>query len=88
MTIKEKQSERKCKALKTMVESGEYSPAYALEKLEEYFDKGKVLERDYEPLAEWLEDLIDNPPVEPEEEYEEYEEVEEEPTEEPSESEW
>ena len=64
MTLLEKQSARKCKALKNMVERGEYSPSYALEKLEDYFDKGKVIETDYEPLAEWLEDLIDNPVVE------------------------
>lgn len=64
MTLLEKQSARKCKALKNLVERGDYSPAYALEKLEEYFDKGKVIERDYEELAEYLEDLIDNPVVE------------------------
>lgn len=68
MTLLEKQSARKCKALKNMVERGEYSPSYALEKLEEYFDKGKVIESDYEPLAEYLEDLIDNPVEEVEEE--------------------
>ena len=61
MTLLEKQSARKCKALKNLVDRGDYSPAYALEKLEEYFDKGKVIESDYEPLAEYLEDLIDNP---------------------------
>lgn len=83
MTIKEKQSIRKCKALKNMVESGEYSPSYALEKLEEYFDNGKVLEKDYEPLAEWLEELIDTPVEEPIEEP-----VIDEPIEEPIESEW
>ena len=77
MTLLEKQSARKCKALKNMVERGEYSPSYALEKLEEYFDKGKVIEADYEPLAEYLEDLIDNPVEE--------EIVEEEIVEEPSE---
>lgn len=74
MTLLEKQSARKCKALKNLVERGDYSPAYALEKLEEYFDKGKVIERDYEELAEYLEDLIDNP-------------VEEEPSTEPVEEE-
>ena len=75
MTLLEKQSARKCKALKNLVDRGDYSPAYALEKLEEYFDKGKVIEKDYEELAEYLEDLIDNP----------VEEVEEEIVEEPSE---
>lgn len=76
MTLLEKQSARKCKALKNLVDRGDYSPAYALEKLEEYFDKGKVIEKDYEELAEYLEDLIDNP----------VEEVEEEIVEEPSEN--
>lgn len=61
MTLLEKQSARKCKALKNLVDRGDYSPAYALEKLEEYFDKGKVIERDYEELAEYLENLIDKP---------------------------
>lgn len=65
MTLLEKSSRRKCKALKNLVDRGDYSPAYALEKLEEYFDKGKVIERDYEELAEYLEDLIDNPVEEP-----------------------
>lgn len=80
MTLLEKQSARKCKALKNMVDRGEYSPSYALEKLEEYFDKGKVIESDYEPLAEYLEDLIDNPVEEVEEEI--VEESPEEPSEE------
>ena len=80
MTLLEKQSKRKCKALKTMVESGEYSPAYALEKLEDYFDRGKVIEEDYEELAEYLEELMNTPEIE--------EETIEEPTEDPVESEW
>lgn len=64
MTLLEKQSARKCKALKNLVDRGDYSPSYALEKLEEYFDKGKVIESDYEHLAEYLEELIDAPVVE------------------------
>ena len=80
MTLLEKQSARKCKALKNMVERGDYSPSYALEKLEEYFDKGKVIESDYEPLAEYLEDLIDNPVEESTEPIEE--EIIEEPSQE------
>jgi hypothetical protein len=59
MTLLEKQSARKCKALRNLVDRGDYSPSYALEKLEDYFDKGKVIESDYEPLAEYLEQLID-----------------------------
>ena len=77
MTLLEKQSKRKCKALKNLVDRGDYSPSYALEKLEEYFDKGKVIESDYEPLAEYLEELIDAPVVE-----EVQEEIVEEPIEE------
>lgn len=89
MTLLEKQSARKCKALKNLVDSGEYSPAYALEKLEEYFDKGKVIEKDYEPLADYLEELIDKPEEEPVEEFVEEnepieEEIQEEPQEEPA----
>lgn len=61
MTLLEKQSARKCKALRNMVDRGDYSPSYALEKLEEYFDKGKVIQSDYEVLAEYLEELIDTP---------------------------
>lgn len=81
MTLLEKQSARKCKALKNLVDRGDYSPAYALEKLEEYFDKGKVIEKDYEELAEYLEDLIDNPVEEVEEEIVEEPIVEESPEE-------
>ena len=81
MTLLEKQSKRKCKALKTMVESGEYSPAYALEKLEDYFDRGKVIEVDYEELAEYLEELMNTPEIE-EETIDDIEELIEEPTEE------
>ena len=64
MTLLERQSKRKCKALKNLVDRGDYSPSYALEKLEDYFDKGKVIESDYEPFAEYLEELIDAPVVE------------------------
>ena len=68
MTILEKKSKRKVKALKAMVESQEYSPAFALEKLENYYDKGRIISFDYEPLAEYLENLIN--PVEEETEEE------------------
>lgn len=75
MTRIEKSSQRKCKALKNLVEHGEYSASYALLLLEEFYDKGKIVESDYDTLSEYLEDLIDNP----------VEEVEEEIVEEPSE---
>ena len=61
MTRIEKSSQRKCKALKNLVEHGEYSASYALLLLEEFYDKGKIVESDYNALSEYLEDLIDNP---------------------------
>lgn len=74
MSLIERQSQRKCKALKHLVEENVYSPAYALEKLEELFDNGKVLEKDYDELAEWLEEQMQptpEPETEPVEEIEE-----------------
>ena len=58
MTLLEKKSKRKALAIRTLVESGEYSPSYALEQVESLNDNGKLLDIDYEPLAEWLESLI------------------------------
>ena len=64
MTIIEKKSERKKKAIMLLVQSGEYSIAYALMEAERLNDEGKLLDKDYEELAEWLESLM---PVEDEE---------------------
>lgn len=58
MTIIEKKSQRKAKAIKLLVESGEYSVAYALMKAEELNDEGLLLDVDYEPLVEWLEEQL------------------------------
>lgn len=58
MTILEKKSERKKKAIMLLVQSGEYSVAYALMEAERLNDEGKLLDKDYEELAEWLESLI------------------------------
>lgn len=58
MTILEKKSKRKATAIKNLVESGEYSASYGLMIAEELNDTGKLLDVDYEPLAEYLEDLI------------------------------
>ena len=55
MTIIEKKSERKKKAIKLLVESGEYSVAYAYMLIEELNDSGKLLDNDYEELYAWLE---------------------------------
>lgn len=63
MTLIEKKSERKKKAIMLLVESGEYSIAYAMILAEELNDNGKLLDNDYEELMEWLETKL-----EPEEE--------------------
>ena len=58
MTIIEKKSKRKAIAILSLVKSGEYSLSYALMIAEELNDNGKLLDLDYEPLAEHLEELI------------------------------
>ena len=58
MTILEKKSLRKKKAIYSLVEKGEYSPGYALMLVEELSDNGKLTEEDYEELAEYLENLL------------------------------
>lgn len=62
MTILEKQSQRKKKAIYYMVKIGEMSIANALHETEELHDAGKLLDVDYEELAEYLESLLE--PVE------------------------
>lgn len=64
MTILEKKSERKKKALINLVEKGEYSVAFALMEAERLNDEGKLLDNDYEEVAEYLESLLE--PVEEE----------------------
>lgn len=59
MTILEKKSERKKKAIMQLVESGEYSIAFAMMEAERLNDEGKLLDDDYEELAEWLESQLE-----------------------------
>ena len=59
MTLFEKQSARKRKSIIYLVERGEYSLGYALLKVEELNDNGKLTEEDYEYLSSYLEELID-----------------------------
>ena len=61
MTLLQKKSQRKAKAIRTLAENGEYSSAYALNEAERLNDEGKILDVDYEPLAEWLEELMEEP---------------------------
>lgn len=58
MTVLEKKSLRKKKAIMSLVEKGEYSVAYALMLVEELSDAGKLTDNDYEELAEFLENLL------------------------------
>ena len=60
MTFLEKKSERKKKAILKMVETGEYSVAYAIFLVEELNDNGKLTDKDYEELAEYLESLLND----------------------------
>lgn len=76
MTILEKKSERKKKAIIHLVDSGEYSIAFALMEAERLNDEGKLLDIDYEELAEYLEGLL-NPLEENEEESPEENDTEE-----------
>ena len=59
MTIIEKQSLRKRKSIIYLVEKGEYSLGYALLKVEELFDNGKLTNDDYNYLADWLDELLE-----------------------------
>ena len=58
MTILEKKSLRKKKAILSLVDKGEYSIAYALMLVEELSDNGKLIDTDYEELASYLEELL------------------------------
>lgn len=58
MTIIEKKSLRKKKAIMNLVATGEMSIAYALMEAERLNDEGKLLDVDYEELAEYLESLL------------------------------
>lgn len=62
MTILEKKSERKKKAIMKLVQNGEYSIPYAMMEAERLNDEGKLLDNDYEELMEYLESLLE--PVE------------------------
>lgn len=59
MTILEKKSERKKKAIMLLVERQEYSIAFAMMEAERLNDEGKLLDKDYEELMEYLEGLLE-----------------------------
>lgn len=59
MTLLEMKSRRKAKAIKYMVDKGEYSAGYGLKEAERLNDEGLLIDADYLPLAEYLEPLVD-----------------------------
>ena len=61
MTRLEITSKRKAKAIRYLVDNGEYSAGYASHELEEKHEIGQILDVDYEPLAEYLDELMDKP---------------------------
>ena len=67
MSIIERKSLRKKKAIMMLVESQEYSIAYAMMLAEQLNDETKLLDNDYEELMEWLEAKLNPPTPEPEE---------------------
>lgn len=75
MTILERQSARKRKSIIYLVENGEYSLGYALLKVEELYDGGKLTDEDYEYLANWIEELLEQEESPVEETIEEVEET-------------
>ena len=58
MTRIEQKSYRKAKAIKLLVEDGEYSIAYAIMLTEQLNDEGKILDDDYDWLMKWLEERL------------------------------
>lgn len=67
MSILEKKSLRKKKAIMLLVEDGEYTIPYAMMVAEQLNDEVKLLDNDYEELMEWLEAKLNPPEPEPEE---------------------
>lgn len=59
MTIFERKSERKKKAIMLLVERQEYSVPFAMMEAERLNDEGKLLDKDYEELMEFLEGLLE-----------------------------
>lgn len=81
MTLKEKSSARKRLAIENLVKNGEYSPEYGLQLCENYHDRGLLTDIDYEELADFLENLLNQPiEISDEDTMEEIEKIEETPT--------
>lgn len=59
MTILEKRSAVRVKALKKLVDKGEYTPEYAIGKLDELNSKGLITATDYEETFDYLANLME-----------------------------
>lgn len=59
MTNLEKSSKRKVKSIKYQVEHGEKSIGTALREVERLNDDGLLMQKDYEEIAEYLENLME-----------------------------
>lgn len=59
MTNLEKSSKRKVKSIKYQVEHGEKSIGTALREVEKLNDEGLLMQKDYEEIAEYLENLME-----------------------------
>lgn len=64
-TLLEKKSNRKKISILSLVKKGEYSVAYALMLVEELSDAGKLTDSDYDELATYLEELLNEENTEP-----------------------
>lgn len=94
MTILEKRSKIRVQALIKLVDKKEYSPEYAIGKLDDLNSKGYIVENDYDETFDYLANLMANEQLveteveqivedEPIVEAEPIEQVDEQPTEEP-----
>ena len=61
MTILEKRSATRVKALKNLVDKGEYPVEYAIVKLDELNEKGLVTAKDYEETFDYFDEILNRP---------------------------
>ena len=74
MTLRELKSKRKARAIKYLVDNGEYSAPYGSMEAERLNDEGLILDEDYIPLANYLDELI-NRQIAQQQEQEQQEEI-------------
>ena len=64
MTILEKRSATRVKALRNLVDKGEYPVEYAIGKLDELNEKGLVTAKDYEETFDYFDEILNKPVAE------------------------